>query len=271
MALQKTEAVILRSVNYSESSRMVEVFSCHHGKMTLVDKGGRRLASKRGRLVPFARMEITYYKSRAASAGYISDSELLELFGFEKEGTMGRLAYASAACELLHHLLSEGQPQPTLYNFFIVFLKLTEAADKSSLPPLFLAFFLQLLVHLGYGPAVANCVGCGQSAAIAGEGNQPLGFCSQRGGFVCDTCQNPGDDYIAIPGEAMSRLAVLQQTSLAQAAAMPMGYNEVSYLLEVLVKFINYQTGTVSRLKSLEFLQKLRDHVRKHEKGNTQT
>jgi DNA repair protein RecO (recombination protein O) len=259
MALEKTEAVILKSSDWSESSRIVELFSRDFGKITLVDKGGRRFKSKRGRLVPFARLEITFYKSEKTTTGYVSETDLVELYGFEKEGTMGRLAYASAACELLHHLLSDEQPQPSLYSFFITFLSLTETSEKGSLPTLFLTFFLHLLSQLGYHPSLANCVGCGKPMEMTEAKTGEVLFCPERGGVVCSTCKTAGDYYIPFSRESSVHLAALQKASLSKAEGVPIGYREVSCLLEALIKFVNSQTGVVSRLKSLEFLEKLKN------------
>ncbi len=270
MALEKTEAIILKSFNWSESSRTVELFSRDFGKIILVDKGGRRFKTKRGRLMPFARLEITFYKSVRTSKGYVSETELVELFAFEKEGTMGRLAYASAACELLHHLLSEEQPQPSLYSFFVSFLKLTETVDKRSLPPVFLAFFMGLLSQLGYHPSLANCVGCGRTAQTCETETGEVLFCPERGGIVCSACQTAGDYYIPFSRESSKRLVALQNASLSEAAGVPIGYGEVTRLLDALTKFANYQTGLVSGLKSLEFLEELRNGNLANGKGNRQ-
>jgi len=272
MPLEKTEAVILKMYNWSESSRTVELFTRDYGKIALVDKGGRRFTSKRGRLVPFARLEITFYRSeKATTGGYVSETELVELFALEKEGTMGRLAYASAACELLHRLVSDEQPQPPLYSFFVEFLKQVENVDKRSLSPLFLAFFLRLLSMLGYHPSLASCVGCGRVVDAPVTGTEEVLFCPERGGTVCSACQTPGDYYIPISYESSRYLVALQKASLSEAAGVPIGYREATRLVEALLKFVGFQTGTVSDLKSLEFLEKLKNSYQENGKGNKQT
>ena len=63
MALEKTEAVVLKAFNWSESSRTVLFFSRRFGRIALVDKGGRSFKSKRGRVTPFAKLEISFYQS----------------------------------------------------------------------------------------------------------------------------------------------------------------------------------------------------------------
>ena len=111
----KVRNVILKMFNWSESSRTVIFFSKEFGKLPLIDKGGRSFKSKRGRLQSFSQLGLTFYSSEKESSGYISDIELIKMYSFEKEGTLGRLAYASAACELLNLLLPQGQTQETLY------------------------------------------------------------------------------------------------------------------------------------------------------------
>jgi DNA repair protein RecO (recombination protein O) len=107
MSLEKTEAVVLKAFNWSESSRTIVFFSRRFGKLALIDKGGRSLKSKRGRIVAFATLEVTFYASHKESPGYIRDVDPIATFSFDKEGTLGRLAYGSAGCELLHSLLPE--------------------------------------------------------------------------------------------------------------------------------------------------------------------
>jgi DNA repair protein RecO (recombination protein O) len=259
MSLEKTEAIILRTANWSESSRTVTLFSRDFGKITLVDKGGRRFTAKRGRLMPFARLEITFYASEKSARGYVSEVELVQLFAFEKEGTLGRLAYASAACELLNLLLSDREPQQSLYRLFITFLQLTEAGSKQSLPSLFIAFLLHLLSHLGYHPSLSHCVGCG--AALFGDDREDIeaSFCPERGGIVCSACQTPGEYYLALSGRNARLLAALQSAPLNETAGRSIGYKDASLVLEALVQFVNYQTGITVPLKSLGFLEKLKN------------
>ena len=160
MPIDKTEAVVLRMFNWSESSRTVVFFTEVQGKIPLVDRGGRSIKSKRGRLMPFARLELTYYRSQKETSGYISDCELLESFSLERDGSLGRLAYGSAACELLYLLLPEDQAQGALYDYFLQFLRRLSTVEKQYLPSLFLTFLLRSMSLLGYHPSVGFCVGC---------------------------------------------------------------------------------------------------------------
>jgi DNA repair protein RecO (recombination protein O) len=257
MSLQVTEAVILKFFNWSESSRTVVFFSKDQGRLALVDKGGRRINSKRGRLIQFARLEITYYSSHKESNGYISDINVLETFSLDKEGSLGRLAYGSAACELLYTILSEQQVQPDLYNYFISFLKIIENSGKNTLPVAFLTFFIHLLSYLGYHPSLTNCVVCSKKIDLSQNDNTPVTFSPERGGIVCNACQKSGEYYIQLLPDEYSNLVELQRLSLSKALGLTIGYQKATGLLEVLTKFASFQTGLKLDLKSIEFLRKL--------------
>jgi len=261
MSLEKTEAVVLKAFNWSESSRTVVFFSRRFGRIALVDKGGRSFKSRRGRIVGFAVLELTFYGSQKETRGYIRDVDPIETFSFEKDGTVGRLAYGSAACELLLLLLPEEEPQSDLYDYFVGFLKCVEAANKRSLPALFLAFFLRTLSHLGYHPSLTHCASCGVGQAdsfAATRSQKHIHFYPERGGVLCSACQTAADQYIRLSSACFEQLVSLQSASLTGAAAMPIAYADTELLLEVLTKFVSSQTGVSGELKSLEFLKKLK-------------
>ena len=257
MSLKTSEAVILRTFNWSESSRTVVFFSRDFGKLPLIDKGGRRFNSKRGKLMPFARMEVTFYDSEKESNGYLSDSDLIEAHLFDKDGTLGRLAYGSGACELLYLLLPDEEPQPALYTYLISFFQYVNTADKHALPALFLIFFLRLLSQLGYHPSLSYCTGCGRPPDVNNAVDQIL-LSPKRGGIVCRACQTAGERYIPLSVDGFATLQRLQTSSLDEASLLPIKYTDAAALTGALAKFLSYQAEVNSDLKSLEFLEKLR-------------
>ncbi len=259
MSLESSEGVVLKSFNWSESSRTVVFFTRRFGKLPLVDKGGRRITSRRGKLLPFALLDLAFYHSEKEARGYVRDIELLKHYELSGEGALGRLAYASAACELLHQLLPEEEPQEELYEYFISFLAMTDRIDRAGLPPLFVAFFLRVLSMLGYFPSLAYCVGCGKPIEELAEPGVQLNLVPIRGGIVCPACQKAGDYYIGLTFEHLKLLTMLQAASLSEAAHARVGYQPAAILLDALTRFLRYQIGSARDLKSLEFLEKLKN------------
>ena len=208
--------------------------------------------------MPFARTEVTFYHSEKDVRGYVREAELLEEFTFEGEGTLGRLAYASAASELLGLLLPEEEPQRQLYTYYVNYLKHVEKIPKSSLPAVFIAFFLRLLSHLGYHPSLAFCVGCGKDVKSLRK-TARMSVSIDRGGMVCETCQKPGDYYIGFSTDEYDRLLTLQTASLDEASSVTLKFAQATRIMEMLTRFLAGQTGMKSDLKSLEFIEKLKN------------
>ena len=175
-------------------------------------------------------------------------------------GSLARLAYASAACELLEQLLPKEEPQRELFSYFNLFMEKLDQAERKSLPALFLSFFLRLLSQLGYHPSLGYCVGCSREYAELKK-EKPGNFASfsaERGGIVCPSCQTPGDYYIKLPADVFADLLKLQSASLKEAESVKVSFGEASLLLDALIKFLQYQADISSKIKSLEFLDKLK-------------
>ena len=259
MALEKSLAFVLKSYDWSESSRTISFFSRGFGKLSLIDKGGKKLTSKRGRVVPYAELEVTFYSSKKETSGYISDVEMLRLFEMSGDGSLGRLAYASAAGELLQLLLPKEEPLIDLYDYSVTLLEKLNQSKKQALAALFLTFFLRLLSQLGYHPSLSYCGGCDKSVESFIKKGAAVRFSPERGGTVCPSCQNPGEYYIGLPYGGFEKLVALQTASLTEAEKVTLGFKETSLLLDALVKFLEYQADISSKIKSLEFLQKLKN------------
>ncbi len=258
MALEKSEAVVLKTYNWSESSRTAVFFTARFGKVALVDKGGRSAKSKRGRLMPFAHLEVTFYKSEKQVSAYLRDCDIIREFSLEKSGSLGRLAYGSAASELLWLLLPEGEPQPALFVYFLRFLDKIAEQEKQFLPALFISFFLRTMSQLGYHPSLAYCTGCSKGQEEIAPTGGKLMFSAERGGLICPSCQKPGEYYIGLSVQQARLLSVLQRASLDEAATVPLGFQEATLLVDTLTKFVKHHSGLVSDIKSLEFLDKLK-------------
>lgn len=259
MALKSSEAILLKAFNWSESSRTVLFFTEKFGKLPLNDRGGRSFKAKRGRILPFSRLDITFYHSEKETNGYVSEVTLVEHFPLENEGTMGRLAYASAGCELLKLLLPEEEAQNQLYTYFVKFLQIIDSVDKQFLPAVFITFFLRTLSQLGYHPSIGYCVGCGKEAIKSLKPGHTVKFSGERGGIVCSSCQKAGDYYISFSFEGYKLLLALQTASLNEAASLPISLKEANQLLTAMSAFVAHQVGVSADLKSLAFIEKLKN------------
>ena len=79
--IQKVEAVVLRSMNYQESSKILTIYTRESGTMGVLVKGARRAKSKFGAsLEPLAHINAIVYVKESRELQLLTDAELLSSF-----------------------------------------------------------------------------------------------------------------------------------------------------------------------------------------------
>ncbi|MFH1701161.1 MAG: DNA repair protein RecO [Candidatus Zixiibacteriota bacterium] len=264
MAIHKTEGIILSSANWSESSQTLTIFTPDCGKLTLTVKGSRQLNGKRGRPLHFARLEFTCYLRGEKGSGYLSDVEPVDVFLFEKDGQLGRLAFASAAIELLNNLLTGGEPQPACYQITLSFLRMIDTIEKKRLPGLFAGYILRLASLLGFRPNLAGCASCGKAVENmipdSEQSGEKLMLSIERGGLVCADCRSTligENSLIGLDVEFHNKLIRLMQSSLAEASNISISLKELQELVDIMTMLLKYHAESMKQLKSFDFLDKL--------------
>jgi len=270
MAIHKTEGVILSGANWSESSQTLTVFTPDKGKISLNVRGSRRLNGKRGRPLRFARLEISCYLKEDAETGYLSDVEPLEVYLFERDGQLGRLAFASAALELLNNLLITLDPQAVCYQLTLSFLRMTDNIEKKRLPGLFGGYILRLVSLMGFRPNMAGCVGCGKEISVEDDIPEEeilFLFSAQRGGVVCDECKRmlPGENQlIGLSAKLYKKINQLMVSSLEEASQTKVDLDELNSIVDLIVALLKFHAAGVKPLKSIDFLDKLARAVKNY-------
>jgi DNA repair protein RecO (recombination protein O) len=143
-------AFILHGYDWSESSRIVEAFTRHHGRVALVAKGAKKPSSNfRPVLLPLQPLHLSY-------AG---DAEVRTLKGAEWIGgyvmpTGAALLSGYYVNELLMRVLARDDPHPVLFDAYssTVELLATQGPDTTQLA--LRAFELLLLRDIGFLPAL---------------------------------------------------------------------------------------------------------------------
>lgn len=148
---------ILHSYRYRESSLILEVFSRHHGRVSLLAKGARRWKKRSAHtyLRPFQEM-IFSWSGR---------SELMTLTGAEEVAPSSQLQKSGLYCgfymnELLMRLLHKHDPHEDLYDGYRS--SLLELEANRDMEPVLRLFEKNLLVEIGYGLNLDTDVSTGQ-------------------------------------------------------------------------------------------------------------
>jgi DNA repair protein RecO (recombination protein O) len=180
---EKVTALVIRSVDFSETSQVVTVFSRELGKLTGLAKGARRLKGPfTGALDLLSVCRIVLLRKHSESLDLLTDAELVKAFARQRNSLP--ILYAGFyIAELLGELSDEYDPHPALFDAAVDALLQLESAVPVGL--VLRRFELRLLHEIGHAPELAICVACGRAVAPGDR----VRFSVRAGGVLCAACQ----------------------------------------------------------------------------------
>ncbi|HEU4385108.1 MAG TPA: DNA repair protein RecO [Anaeromyxobacteraceae bacterium] len=243
----KLRAVVLRTVDYGESDRVVTLLTAEQGKLGAFARGAR--ASRRrfgGALEPFTLLRVEARERRGAELLSLTSAQVERGFGALR-GDLARIACAAYACELARELTRDAEPHPDLFQLLCGYLEALDAAPPAAAS--LRAFELGALRAAGLAPRLQACARCGQ-APEAGTG---LRFDPAHGGLLCPRCAP-----FASPAARHLSAGTARALSLLDAGGaegVDLGPGEARESREALTAFIEHHLGR--RLQSRRFLDEL--------------
>ena len=128
----KTKAVVIKKLDYGDTSKIATFFTEDFGKISAIIKGARSPKSKMGSVVDILNtVQIVYYKKESREIQLISQADLINHYSRIKED-LDKLKYASAVAELLLNLILDDEAHPKLYKGSIKILDLMNESKESA-------------------------------------------------------------------------------------------------------------------------------------------
>src|SRR3954454_580621 len=180
----KTEAIVLRSMRFSEADRILHLYTAHRGRIGAIAKGVRKTKSRFGaRLEPLSHVELLLHEG-TGELQTITGVELLRSHRLTREEPY-RLDVGLIGAEAMLRLFGEPEANDRAFGALARFLDLLDetpaAASRPALDPLVLSFQLKLLWLAGYLPHLTSCAECGGDGPF-------VGYSPRAGGAVCRNC-----------------------------------------------------------------------------------
>jgi len=184
MNLLRTDAIILRHIDYGEADRIVTFFTAEHGVCKGFARGARKSRKRFGAaLEPFSQVRMHWVPAQGARLASLREAELVDLRAGLR-GDLVALALAGYGCELTAALLGDHPGQERAYPLLGAFLD--HLAAGGAAPAARLLFELRLLEIAGYIPHLLHCAECFGPLAPG-----TVEFDAARGGSLCAAC-GPG-------------------------------------------------------------------------------
>ena len=217
MASEKTLAIVLRVIEFSETSCVVTLFTEDFGKVSALAKGARRPKGPfESALDLLAVVRIVFLHNSSEALDLLTEARLVRRFRAAARD-LTRLYAGYYVAELLSELTSEGDSQRELFQAADLALQGLEGNDEPA--AVILRFELAALRHLGHGPGVTECVECGGEIGSSGR----ISFGLLAGGVMCSRCRVGKRQVVNLSRGAVETLRTFQarpETTLDLPAAV---------------------------------------------------
>ncbi|HJZ93717.1 MAG TPA: DNA repair protein RecO [Gemmataceae bacterium] len=219
MPAEKAVGIVVRTTDWSETSRIATIWTRELGKVRVLAKGGRRLKSNFEVALDLLTVcSIVLLRKSSGGLDLLTEARVEERFaGLRKDL---RALYAGYyVAELLGDGTQDYDPHPALFEFSLDTLRKLSAGGD--VPGLISAYELGWLGELGLRPVLDRCAVC-QTVELPAE---RLAFSPIAGGVVCPACAPAERDR-----RAMSRDALVAMQEFT-AGELPPATGEVRQLL----------------------------------------
>ncbi len=247
MDAEKTDAIVIRLADFSNTSRVVTFFTRDFGKVSAIAKGGKRLKG------PFdtgldllSESRIVFLRKSSAALDILTEASLTLRFR-PNSANVGCFYAGCYVADLLTCLTEENDPHPHLFE--TAQWALRQCMLQSDYRLIVLRFELVLLREIGHLPTLDHCMECGEST----ESHTHYSYAVSHGGLICPACQSQEYTQQSIQAGSvalMKHLAIDSNTHAEHVSASPKQVQEVRHTVTSSISAIlGY------RPKTLRFLQ----------------
>jgi DNA repair protein RecO (recombination protein O) len=243
MQFQRTRAVCLHKVDFSETSQVLRFFTPDFGKINCIAKGSKR--KKSAFLAPFELLslyDLIRIEKRPGTLDILTKAERIRSFT-KLRADYPRYVAACYAAEFTDEFAPEGQPVDGLYEQLVQVLERLEAGVSAA--DAIFSFEAQALRALGYLPRLRECGVCRKAAA-----RPDLYFSVHDGGALDPECRPREERWFPVRRASLESIARFGEGDMPKEAMKRPLIMEIRQIFDACVRF-----HLERDLKSVKFLR----------------
>ncbi|MBM2844901.1 MAG: repair protein RecO [Bacteroidetes bacterium] len=206
----KTEAVVLKTMRFRDTSTILTLYTQEFGKVTVIAKGARDFKSKFGSaLQPMNHVLAVFYRKEHREMHLLSQCDVVKRRRRMTE-EMERMAAGMTIIELVHGVTHAEEKNEKLFASVVGALEAIETVAKHPGNVVY-AFEVRLSDILGFRANFLGCARCGvvMDERVVGTNGAELRL--SQGGVVCSQCAAGGLGEGRVTRQALRVLQRLQE------------------------------------------------------------
>lgn len=242
--LSKWEGIVLRTISYGETNKIVTLFTEEAGKVTAMARGAKKPRSKLSAVTqPFTFGHYLIRQGRGM--GTISQGETILSMRHLREN-LEATAYASYIVEIVDRLVEQSTPSTGIYGLLSDALKAINEEHQPEVITLFVEW--KMLQVAGIHVTLHECSSCG---ATDGE----FGFSFQEVGFICHRCFHRDRNVIRLAPTHIRLIRMFATVPIHQIGDISLKQDTITLFSKIVRTLYDEQTGIY--FKSRKFLETL--------------
>lgn len=239
--IKKIEGIILSSVDYKESSKIINVLTKEYGIIGFIAKGTKKVNSPLTAVTSKLTYGYFHVKYKENGLSTLMEVDVIDRFkNIKKDISM--MSYSLYLLELSDRVYIHSENN-TIYDELIASLKkIDEGYDYQVITNI---FELKMLDYLGIRPVVDECVNCGSKHDI-------VTISSYKGGYLCKNCAR-GEVIVNI--KTIKLLRMFYYVDINKISKLEVSDSIKKELSRFIYDYYDRYSGIY--LKSRDFLQSL--------------
>jgi DNA repair protein RecO (recombination protein O) len=213
---EKAQAIVIRQADFSESSRVITLFSKEFGKFAVLAKGAKRLKGPfDAALDLLSKCRVVFLRKSTGALSLLTQADLVRRFA-PAPGSLNSLYGGYYVADLLCGLTEDFDPAPEVFDLTDQCLQklmettATSAADANrNAAVVVVQFEIQLLVNIGLFPDLRSCCVCGAAVELDAR----FAHWVSQGGLLCSDCRRQEYAGRSVSGGTVSVLRQLSESS----------------------------------------------------------
>ena len=243
MQFQRTPAICLHKVDFSETSQILRFFTAEAGKISCIAKGSKR--KKSAFLAPFellSQYDLIRIEKRPGTLDILTKAERVRSFT-KLRADYPRYVAACYAAEFVDEFSPEGQPIDGLFEQLVHVLERLEAGVAA--PDALFSFEAQALRALGYLPRLRECGVCRRAVT-----RPDLFFSVRDGGALDPECRPREERWFPVRRASLESIARFADGDMPRDVMKRPLVMEIRQVLDSCVRY-----HLERELKSAKFLR----------------
>ncbi len=242
--IEKTEGIVIRTLNYGETNKIITIFTRRYGKIGLMARGAKKTKSKLS-----SSSQLFFYGhflyQQGKGLGVLHQGEAIDSFRSMKADIIS-MAYAAYLVEFTDKITDDRSPSPLLYDTLLQTMK--GINDGISPEILALIFNVKMLPLAGIAANLDSCIHCGTR-----EG--PFSFSMTGGGYLCRQCKSVDPYSVPLSKQVSKLLTLFKHVPLERVGTVSIKRENIKHMKNVIDSY--YQQNAGLQLKSKRFLDQM--------------